>query len=388
MPLLLTRLCDLLSALEDLSTRDPPYLPARYNQRLNEVITSWFKSHNVSINSPDIDVVALLSALFPGKRTDRVYNIQPPRLTKLLRRCLRLGRSRWPQLDQWKEPGKGDLGACVERVLQGAELPIPHTRNRVTLEQVDGALATVAARCRFSAPSVRSRELEKDGEISTAFENIYQRLQSREAKWFTRMILKDYPCLGLTESMIYFQIDLRFRVAMQMYDSFEAAVTELKALPASQVAEPTQGAWTQQCAHDAHLLPPRIGTKLGPPKWIKAKGGTKHAVTIIDGRTMSMERKHDGEYCQIHIDLSKGDNAIQIISKSGKDSTMDRIGVHQAINDGLRIGRDDCGFSQRCMLEGELLVSSEREDDVLGFHTIRKHVSRSGSFLGTTLDSQ
>jgi DNA ligase-4 len=388
MPLLFTRFCDLLSALEDLSTRDPPLLPARYRQRLNETIKSWFASHKVTINSPDMDAVALLSALFPAKRTDRVYNIQPPKLTKLLRRCLRLGNGRWPQLDQWKEAGRGDLGSCVERVLRAAEFPPQYARNRVTLQQVDQALATVAARCRFSAPEVRARELENDVEISTTVENIYQRLQSREAKWFTRMILKDYPSLGLTENMIYYQIDLRLRVAMQMYDHFEAAVGELRALPASQMADAGQGGWTQQCANDAHLLPPRIGTKLGPPKWIKAKGGVKHAVTVIDGRTMSMERKHDGEYCQIHIDLSKGDDCVQIFSKSGKDSTVDRSGVHKAIKDALRVGYEDCCFASKCILEGELLVSSERGKDVLEFHKIRKHVSRSGSFLGTNLDSQ
>lgn len=246
----------------------------------------------------------------------------------------------------------------------------------------------MAARSRFSAPKVRARELENDVEISTTFENIYQRLQSREAKWFTRMILKDYPCLNYTENLIYYQTDLRLRVAMQMYDHFEIAVAELRALPASQMADLGQGDWTQQCANDAHLLPPKVGTKLGPPKWVKAKGGVKHAVTIVDGRTMSMERKHDGEYCQIHIDLSKGEDCVQIFSKSRKDSTEDRRGVHQAIKDSLRIGRKDCGFSQQCILEGELVVSSERASDVLEFHKVRKHVSRSGSFLGTGLDSQ
>lgn len=388
MPLLFTRLCDLLSALEVLATQDPPLLPARYRQRLNDTIKSWFASHKVTINSPDIDIVALLSALFPARRTDRVYGIQGDRLTKSLRRYLRLGSGRWPQLDQWKQPGRGDLGDCVERVLRQTELPEQHGRNRVTLEQVDQALATVAARSRFSAPKVRARELENDVEISTTFENIYQRLQSREAKWFTRMILKDYPCLNYTENLIYYQTDLRLRVAMQMYDHFEIAVAELRALPASQMADLGQGDWTQQCANDAHLLPPKVGTKLGPPKWVKAKGGVKHAVTIVDGRTMSMERKHDGEYCQIHIDLSKGEDCVQIFSKSRKDSTEDRRGVHQAIKDSLRIGRKDCGFSQQCILEGELVVSSERASDVLEFHKVRKHVSRSGSFLGTGLDSQ
>jgi DNA ligase-4 len=56
---------------------------------------------------------------------------------------------------------------------------------------------------------------------------------------------------------------------------------------------------------------------------------------------MSCEEKLDGEYCQIHIDLSKlggpskgrnlskGSDCIQIYSKSGKDSTQDRKALHE-----------------------------------------------------------
>lgn len=388
MPLLFAHLCDLLSALEDLLKRDPLLLPARLRQRSNDTVKSWFRSHRVSINSPDVDAVALLSALFPAKRTDRVYGIQSPSLTRSLRRWLLLGSGRWPQLDQWQQPGRGDLGDCVERVLREAELPQPQFKDLVTLEQIDNALATVAAQCRFSAPRVRARQMQNDAKVSNALENIYQRLQSREAKWFTRMILKDFSCINMNETLLYNCIDPRLRVAMQMYHDFESAISELKKLPASQMSDGGQGGFTQQCANDAHLLPPRIGVKVGAPKWLKAKGGVKHAVSVIDGRTMSVERKHDGEYCQIHIDLSKGEHCIQIFSKSGKDSTRDRMGVHQAIKNGLRIGRQDCAFSARCILEGELLVWSDRTKQILDFHKIRKHVSRSGSFLGTALDSQ
>ncbi len=388
MPLLFTQFCDLLSALEYYSTRDPPLLTAKLREKNSETIKSWFTAHPTSISSTEVDTVALLSALFPAKRTDRIYCIKSPSLTRSLRRWLGLGASRWPHLDQWQMPGRGDLSDCVERVLQQAEFPIPHNKDRVTLDQVDDALATVAARCRFSAPKVRARDMDKDEEVGKSLENIYRRLQSREAKWFTRLILKDFSRLDLPEKFVYACIDPRLCVGMRMYHDFESAIAELKSLPASQIMDFTRGGFTLQCANDANLLPPRIGVKIGPPRWIKAKGGVKHAVSVINGRTMSVERKHDGEYCQIHIDLSQGANCIQIFSKSGKDSTEDRKGVHQAIKNGLRIGRPDCIFSQKCILEGEILVYSDRTRGILDFHKIRKHVSRSGSFLGTALDSQ
>ena len=388
MPLLFSRLCDLLSALEHYSQRDPPLLPARLRQKTNDAIKSWFVSHRVSITFTDVDVVALLSALFPAKRSDRVYNLQQPGLARSLRRWLCLGSSRWPQLDHWKLPGYGDFSDCVERVLKQAEFPMPHNRDRVTVEQIDDALATAASRCRFSAPSVRARGIQDDVEVSKVLESIYQRLQSREAKWFTRMILKDFSSIDLPEPLILSCIDPRLRVAMQMYHDFGSAIDQLKSLPASQMAVLGQGTFTQQCLNDVHLLPPKLGVKLGPPKWVKAKGGVKHAVTIIDGRNISVERKHDGEYCQIHIDLSKGEDCVQIFSKSGKDSTDDRRGVNQAIKDGLRMGSPKRQFREKCILDGELLVYSDRTKEILDFHKIRKHVSRSGSFLGTALDSQ
>ena len=295
-------------------------------------------------------------------------------------------------LDQWQKPGRGSLCGCVERALRQAEFP-EQPGNQTTLEQVDNALATIAAKSRFSGPKVKGRkdifhEVEADREVQKILEQVYKRMQSREAKWFTRMILKDYSCLDLSEGMVYHHLDVRLPTAMQMYDSFEDAINELKGLPASQMVDMRQGAMTQSCANDAYLLQPRIGVKLGPPKWVKAKGGVKHAVSVVDGRTMSIERKHDGEYCQIHIDMSKGEDCVQIFSKSCKDSTSDRRDVHQAIKDSLRIGRHNCHFSSKCILEGELLVWSDKTKGILEYHKLRKHISRSGSFLGTELDSQ
>ena len=392
MPLLFSQLCDLLSDLEKLSKRDPPLLISHRQQRYRETIKQWFNARQVSINSPEVNIVSLLSALFPEKRTDRVYGIKLKSLTNLLKRCLCLGKDRLEMLDQWRKPGRGGLCDCVERALRQAEFP-EQLANQLTLDQVDEALTTIAGKCRFSGPKIRARkdglhEVESDREVLKILGQTYQRMQSREAKWFTRMILKDYSCLDLSEEMVYHQVDVRLPAAMQMYDDFEAAVSELRGLPASQTASSNQSTLTQPCANDAHLLRPRIGVKLGPPRWVKAKGGVKHAVSVIDGRTMSIEKKHDGEYCQIHIDMSKGENCVQMFSKSCKDSTSDRRGVHQAIKDSLRLGRPDCGFSKKCILEGELVVWSDRTKGILEFHKLRKHVSRSGSFLGTELDSQ
>jgi DNA ligase-4 len=71
---------------------------------------------------------------------------------------------------------------------------------------------------------------------------------------------------------------------------------------------------------------------------------------------MSVERKYDGEYCQIHIDLSKDNDPIRIFSKSGRDSTDDRIGLHGALRDSLRLGLNDCKIEKQCILEDSCAV--------------------------------
>jgi len=50
------------------------------------------------------------------------------------------------------------------------------------------------------------------------------------------------------------------------------------------------------------------------------------------------ETKYDGERAQIHVQISNGNPKITIFSKSGKDSTMDRLGVHGIISEALGLG--------------------------------------------------
>jgi DNA ligase-4 len=103
---------------------------------------------------------------------------------------------------------------------------------------------------------------------------------------------------------------------------------------------------------------------------------------------VSVERKYDGEYCQIHIDLNKDRHCIKIFSKSGKNSTIDRIGLHAgALRDSLKLDTADCKIKKQCILEGELLVWSDDDERIEPFHKIRKHVKRSGRFIGTARDS-
>lgn len=388
MPLLFHDFCTLLSDIESYCAHVPPLLPVTLQQKVRDRTRQWFQGHKVTIDSPGVDPVALLSALFPEKRTDRVYSLKAQSLSRRLRGCLCLGNGRWQLLDQWKTPGHGDLGDCVERALKQSEFPKQTPENEVTLDQVDAALARLAARNRFSGPDVReSKENDDPKDVDRILERIYRRLQSREAKWFTRILVKDLGSLELPLPMVLACLHPDLPQYIKVYDNFEGAISMLRGRGVPSLLREGYNDRILRHTNITGILTPKVGVKLGRTKYIVGRS-VKHAVKMIGRQKMSVERKYDGEYCQVHIDVSAGENWIKIFSKSGKDSTADRAGLHHSIKDSLRIGRQDCGFSGKCILEGELVVWSDREKDILDFCKIRKHVSRSGSFLGTTFDSQ
>ena len=72
---------------------------------------------------------------------------------------------------------------------------------------------------------------------------------------------------------------------------------------------------------------PRVGTIIALQPFQKARS-LKHYRQLAGNKETSVERKYDGEYCQIHVWMAGGDSRITIFSKSGRDSTKDRKGLH------------------------------------------------------------
>lgn len=104
-----------------------------------------------------------------------------------------------------------------------------------------------------------------------------------------------------------------------------------------------------------------------------------------------IERKYDGEYAEIHIDLSRSktpSECIKIFAKSGKDATKDRQGIHETLVKCLRLGTPDCQIKQKVILLGELVAWSDSTRSILPFEEIRKHVTRSGVHIGTNKDDR
>ncbi|KAH8177226.1 ATP dependent DNA ligase domain-containing protein [Sarocladium implicatum] len=281
-------------------------------------------------------------------------------------------------------PGQGvDLADCVERILDATPNPQQNAHCPVTVEHIDMILHSMASRIRWSAPKIREAKTSMTYETRAELEALYLRFTPVEAKWFTRLVLKTYEPLMFHADTLYGLCDKALPAALKVLDDFVAAIDAVQ--HAKTRLLPTLSRNNHVKHNVLSMVKPQCGIKIGRQPWVKARS-IKHCLDMGHGK-MSVERKIDGEYCQIHVDLSKRQSPIQIFSKSGKDSTEDRSKLHSTILDSLRLSQSDFSITQRCILEGELVVYSDLERKIRPFHTIRNHVTRRGRFFNTEQDS-
>lgn len=384
MPLKFNDICLLLQDLETVERRDVPLLRRVHQQVTRSVIDNWFKKHRATIDAPAANGVAILSTLFPEKRSDRIYGLQDTRLCNLFSRSLFLGAVDVKRLHNYRLPGYGDLGDCIEMIMKVHD-DSRQGHQSVLVDEVDTTLEELAATCRFSSPEVRNRS--SNPSFEKHFVQLLRRMKSLELKWLARLMLKDFSLVILDYDYVAQAYHFLLPGLLRFQDSFESAVGMLKGPLARYHARPdviSQGVFKQQVAT---LVRPRIGIKLGRPTFHKARS-VEHCLKMTGTEVWSAERKYDGEYCEIHVDLLDVQQPFKIFSKSGRISTSDRSKLLPVLNECLRIGTQQCTFTRQCILLGEMVVYCDETCEILPFHKIRKHVSRSGSFLGTDCDSQ
>lgn len=379
MPFEFVYVCDLFAELDANRYRKASAASRATNPDRATVI-NWFLKHQRRMQSGNTDLLALLSCLFPEKRTDRVLALKEASLVRIIGKSLRLGKIRKSELENWKKANNGDLGSCVEAVMAQSE----NVKAAVTVELINSALDEVAARCRFSSYSLQQEATAKNTEA--VLRDLLLQMHSSEAKWFVRMILKDYRRIALPEALIIYKVHYLLPALLKVRNELSVAVASLNHLNAKKNASSSGGPNSTNGRADEDILSPRVGVKVGRPTYLKARS-IKHCCDMAGGRRMSLERKYDGEYCQIHVDLSSKEVPIRIFSKSGRDSTLDREGIHNAISECLQLRQYGGTVKSSAILEGEILVWDKDRQGIAKFHKIRKHIHRSGIFLGAAQDS-
>lgn len=141
----------------------------------------------------------------------------------------------------------------------------------------------------------------------------------------TRLVLKCFAPLIFDERLVYRLCDPALPSVLQVQADFASAL-EVVQMARTRLLPNSEGQVSARRQLLAQLKP-KLGVKVGRQHWLQARS-IKHCLSLGSGR-MSVEDKIDGEYCQIHIDLSKANSRIQIFSKSGKDSTEDKKDLHR-----------------------------------------------------------
>lgn len=176
---------------------------------------------------------------------------------------------------------------------------------------------------KWSSPAIRALQATLTQGTRTDLEKLFRRFNAIEAKWFTRLILKDYQPLVLDPHLVYRLCDPILPSVLKVHDDFTTAITVVQDMRGKLLPNLACKTSREQLLS---TIKPRLGVKVGRQQWLKGRS-IKHCFDMGHGR-MSVEEKIDGEYCQVHVDLSNGNRCIQIFSKSGKDSTEDREALH------------------------------------------------------------
>jgi DNA ligase-4 len=377
-------ICSLLQSVENISSRKPPLPPQQEKETISEITANWFINQRKHLDDPGTSGAAVLSALFPHRRKDRVYGLQAPLLAKKLTTLLNFGHGQKILFDGWKTGKLGDLGVYAERAMAKWDGTFK-TKHVFPIEEIDQLLVQLAAKYRFSDEAIRRQRIWHV-RTDTVLRDILIRLESWEAKWLVRLILRDHCTIELDERQVLGQYHFLLPDLLMFQNDFDAVFEMLRGDLSMYPAMPKPTQEKSLRIEASQKLRAIVGVKVGRPAFHKA-WSFKNCFQLVGNRAWAAEVKYDGEYCEIHIDLQQGSNDIKIFSKNGKDATADREPLHSTIRKALRIGRPDCLVKSNCIVLGEMVLYSDKERRILPFSKIRKHISRSGSFIGTLQDS-
>ncbi|PQE08230.1 hypothetical protein CJF31_00009475 [Rutstroemia sp. NJR-2017a BVV2] len=213
-----------------------PLLPSTLNFKKEDLTVQWHARFSNSINTIHRDDPALIFALSPEKLVDRDYGFNEDTLSRFIARIFQMpladyGRWRsWPKLASYRTEARGasgsvvntlvrnDLGSRVERIMREMgrdtvqEVHLLH--KKITVEEVDNALIIIAANNEESSEAIKSLARSHDRNVFTRpLERLYLKLGSNQAKWLTRLLLKDYG----------FKVPTVFNVGSQ-HTSFSSAL--------------------------------------------------------------------------------------------------------------------------------------------------------------------
>ncbi|ETN45865.1 uncharacterized protein HMPREF1541_00046 [Cyphellophora europaea CBS 101466] len=347
--------------------------------RREGTIRTWLSSVTADDLKTRSNLLALTSCLFPHRRRDRVYGLREKSLADIAIRAWSVGHSRARRLHEWQSSyGAPDFAATVRTLVEeGGE--VAHVHGPPTVEEINHVLDHLASSCPYSSPEIRASFQQEIHSPRQGLIDMLQRMSGLEAEWMCRLILGNLGQVQLPEELVMNFLHSALGATLQVHDGLVDAV-------ASIMSPRGDGESSMQYQHTAKWRP-QLGTAIRRPTFEKARS-IQHCRQLLGRQPVYVERKYDGEYCQIHVRLLPAGYAdIKIFSKSGRDSTADRTALIPTIRRCLSIGKQDCQVSTGCVLIGEVVVWNDAQQDIMPFYKIRRYIPRAGRHLGCGRDS-
>ncbi|KAL1752772.1 hypothetical protein FB107DRAFT_292876 [Schizophyllum commune] len=319
--------------------------------------------------------------LFPELDTYRKYHLKEAKLAQAVAQVI---SSSHTCLDDWKESGSsGCLGREITKALE--QKSTANEASRLSIHDIDDLLDELASLSPNSDASIHTkypRDMRRTRqEILRA---LFRRLNPSDAGILAQIILKDLVPLLYPVQLRDFNTKsvkrLRVEDAMDVWDPSGRLRRLYRTHSDIRYA-------TEALERGEEEYKPRIGTRIKIPKSLKLQG-IRNAFNTFSSRSSRVwvETKYDGERAQIHVQVeTDGTSTITIFSKSGRNSTFDRIAVHWIVRQALGLrdpetgypGRDDCKVNKNVVLDAEMVAWDT--DHIDEFWRIRSLVERTAT---------
>ncbi|KAF7294439.1 DNA-LIGASE-A3 domain-containing protein [Mycena kentingensis (nom. inval.)] len=330
------------------------------------LFTRWVAQLRADFAQLDDGTTAtLFRFLFPEEDTRRKYDMKEAKLAQAISDCL--GTS--AKLRDW-DTTTGCLGNQVLKVMERASSSNVES-SPLSMADIDDFLDELASHSAFSDSSIRQRYPKATRRSRTMLLRLmFRSLTPLEGAYLTQIILKDL------RPMLYPLSETHYTRALTAHNS---SVPMLTAVDAMKIWDPTcrmlrahrvQARLDDAAAAfeqgDLCAIKPTVGTPIPIPKALKGRGCDDALKAFCSSEQVWAETKYDGERAQIHVQLvPSGKPRITIFSKSLRDSTWDRYGVHSLILEslGLQLGLTGSAVETDIVLEAEMVAWHEDKID-------------------------
>ncbi|KAG6888469.1 hypothetical protein C0995_008042 [Termitomyces sp. Mi166 len=318
--------------------------------------------------------------LFPDEDHHRKFDMQETRLARNIADSFGIDKA---FLENWLcENASGCLGEELRLALERTSTTVGGHISPLSIAQVDELLDELASTSGYSHESIRKKYPPNKGRPRLRIiKDLFRTLSPIDASFLTQIILKDL------RPILYPLRDTHYIASLTGHNS--ASVKMLSKEDAMNIWDPSK--WmlrlyrvkstltetaneSEKPASERSRNVPKIGLPVAIPKSEKGRS-PRHALqyfcspqqTRRQRQQVWAETKYDGERAQIHVEVLSGQTKITIFSKSKRDSTLDRMAVHDVIYRALGLTKHGANSQSRIrenvILDAEMVAFDGKKVD-------------------------